>query len=320
MSNAAIERTIADRVDAAIAAERTAVTAKAAEVARAAETTRAAATTGGARGSNNAGPATGAGGPNVAGPTVGAIPKGAVGLTLLFERLESSLLIQQITSREDVNVSDPQNEKKSEEKRLEDVPIVRDFPEVFPEDLPGLPPPRQVEFQIELVPGAAPVARALEAKPISLSPLEIKNIQINCRNLRINVCSLNEDFVGYSECITPKFGRILMQRQGDSTNVTTSALKHHKKNYTTHDLELGSVVFDLIIWRHYLYSTKCTMYTDHKSLQHILDQKELNMRQRCWIELLSDYDCEIRYHPGKVIVVADVLSRKERLKHYRLDL
>ncbi|GJV28848.1 putative reverse transcriptase domain-containing protein [Tanacetum coccineum] len=83
-------------------------------------------------------------------------------------------------------------------------------------------------------------------------------------------------------------------------------LKIHEKNYTTHDLELGAVVFALKIWRHYLYGTKCTVFTDHKSLQHILDQKELNMRQRRWLELLSDYDCEIRYHPGKANVVADV--------------
>ncbi|GJS73423.1 putative reverse transcriptase domain-containing protein [Tanacetum coccineum] len=77
-------------------------------------------------------------------------------------------------------------------------------------------------------------------------------------------------------------------------------------------LELGAVVFALKIWRHYLYGTKCTVFTDHKSLQHILDQKELNMRQRRWLELLSDYDCDIRYHPGKANVVADALSRKER--------
>ncbi|GJT54213.1 putative reverse transcriptase domain-containing protein [Tanacetum coccineum] len=89
-------------------------------------------------------------------------------------------------------------------------------------------------------------------------------------------------------------------------------LKIHEKNYTTHDLELGAVVFALKIWRHYLYGTKCTVFTDHKSLQHILDQKELNMRQRRWLELLSDYDCDIRYHPGKANVVADALSRKER--------
>nr|GFB67453.1 putative reverse transcriptase domain-containing protein [Tanacetum cinerariifolium] len=89
-------------------------------------------------------------------------------------------------------------------------------------------------------------------------------------------------------------------------------LKIHEKNYTTHGLELRAVVFALKIWRHYLYGTKCTVFTDHKSLQHILDQKELNMRQRRWLEVLRDYDCEIRYHPGKANVVADALSRKER--------
>ncbi|GJV93173.1 putative reverse transcriptase domain-containing protein [Tanacetum coccineum] len=95
-------------------------------------------------------------------------------------------------------------------------------------------------------------------------------------------------------------------------------LKIHEKNYTTHDLELGAVVFALNIWRHYLYGTKCTVFTDHKSLQHILDQKESNMRQQHWLELLSDYDCEIRYHPGKANVVADALSRKERTKPLRV--
>ncbi|GKF74426.1 putative reverse transcriptase domain-containing protein, partial [Tanacetum coccineum] len=91
-------------------------------------------------------------------------------------------------------------------------------------------------------------------------------------------------------------------------------LKIHEKNYTTHDLELGAVVFALKIWRHYLYGTKSVIYTNQKSLQHIFSQKELNMRQRRWIELFSDYDYEIRYHPGKVNVVDDALSRKERVK------
>ncbi|GJY28206.1 putative reverse transcriptase domain-containing protein [Tanacetum coccineum] len=102
-----------------------------------------------------------------------------------------------------------------------------------------------------------------------------------------------------------------MQRE-NVISYASRQLKIHEKNYTTHDLELGAVVFALKIWRHYLYGTKCTVFTDHKSLQHILDQKELNMRQRRWLELLSDYDCDIRYHPGKANVVADALSRKER--------
>ncbi|GJW97191.1 putative reverse transcriptase domain-containing protein [Tanacetum coccineum] len=85
-------------------------------------------------------------------------------------------------------------------------------------------------------------------------------------------------------------------------------LKPNEENYTTHDLELGAVVFTLKIWRHYLYGTKCTVFTDHKSLQHIFDQKELNMRQRRWLELLADYDCEIRYHLGKANVVVSTVS------------
>ncbi|GKB27594.1 putative reverse transcriptase domain-containing protein, partial [Tanacetum coccineum] len=88
-------------------------------------------------------------------------------------------------------------------------------------------------------------------------------------------------------------------------------LKIHEKNYTTYDLELGAVVFAFKTWRHYLYGMKSVIYTDHKSLQHIFNQKELNMRQRRWIELFSDYKCEIRYHPGKANIAADALSRKE---------
>ncbi|GKF86126.1 putative reverse transcriptase domain-containing protein, partial [Tanacetum coccineum] len=106
-------------------------------------------------------------------------------------------------------------------------------------------------------------------------------------------------------------GAVLMQRE-KVISYASRQLKIHEKNYTTHDLELVAVVFALKIWRHYLYGTKCTVFTDHKSLQHILNKKELNMRQRLWLELLSDYDCEIRYHPGKANVVADTLSRKER--------
>ncbi|GJV33448.1 putative reverse transcriptase domain-containing protein [Tanacetum coccineum] len=92
----------------------------------------------------------------------------------------------------------------------------------------------------------------------------------------------------------------------------------HEKNYTTQDLELGVVVFALKTWRHYLYRTKSVIFTDHKSLQHIFDHKELNMRQRQWIKLFSDYDYEIRYHPGKANVVVDALSWKEKAKPRRV--
>ena len=87
-------------------------------------------------------------------------------------------------------------------------------------------------------------------------------------------------------------------------------LKPHENNYPKHDLELASIVFVLKIWRHYLYGEKCFIYTDHKSLKYLPSQRELNLRQRRWMELIKDYDCVIDYHPGKANVVANALSRK----------
>ncbi|GJZ12155.1 putative reverse transcriptase domain-containing protein [Tanacetum coccineum] len=121
----------------------------------------------------------------------------------------------------------------------------------------------------------------------------------------------SEDFIAYCDASKKGLGAVLMQRE-KVISYASRQLKIHEKNYTTYDLELRVVVFALNIWRHYMYGTKCTVFTDHKSLQHILDQKELNMRQRRWLELLSDYNCEIRYHLGKANVVADALSRKKR--------
>ncbi|GJU94523.1 putative reverse transcriptase domain-containing protein [Tanacetum coccineum] len=96
--------------------------------------------------------------------------------------------------------------------------------------------------------------------------------------------------------------------------------KIYEKNYTTHDLELGAVVFPLKTWRHYLYGTKSVIYTDHKSLQHIFDQKELNMRQRRWIKLFNDYECEILYHPEKANVVADALSEASKVENATVEM
>ncbi|GKE95994.1 putative reverse transcriptase domain-containing protein, partial [Tanacetum coccineum] len=121
----------------------------------------------------------------------------------------------------------------------------------------------------------------------------------------------SKDFVVYCDASLKGFGAVLMQRE-KVTAYASRQLRKNEENYTTHDLELGAVIFALRLWRHYLYRTKCTVYNDHKSLQYILDQKELNMRQCRWIELLSDYDCVIRYHPGKANVVANALSRKDK--------
>ncbi|GJZ47488.1 putative reverse transcriptase domain-containing protein, partial [Tanacetum coccineum] len=123
----------------------------------------------------------------------------------------------------------------------------------------------------------------------------------------------NNDFVIYCNASLQGLGAVLMQRE-KVIAYASRQLKPHEENYTTHDLELGAVVFALKIWRYYLYGTKCTFFTDHKILQHIFRQKELNMRQRRWLELLANYDCEICYHPGKANVVADALSRKKQIK------
>ncbi|GJV43412.1 reverse transcriptase domain-containing protein [Tanacetum coccineum] len=390
-------------------------------------------------------------------------------------------------------------EKKSKEKRLEDVPVICDFPEVFPNDLSGLPPPRQVEFRIDLVPRVEPVTRtpyhlaSSEMRELSVqlpellekgfirlssSPWEapidprsgyhqlrikeenilittfrnwyghfefqvmpfgftnapavfmelmnrvckpyldkfvivfiddilvyskdeeehgkhlkvilellkkerlyakfskcdfwLDSVQflghvIDCNGFHVDpakikaiknwaapktptevrqflglaewgkeeeeafqtlkqkLCSVpilalpdeTKDFVVYCDASLKGYGVILMQREKVIV-YDSQQLKVHKENYTTHDLELGAVVFAIRLWRHYLYETKCVVFTDHKSLQYILNQKELNLRQRRWIKFLSDYDCEIWYHPGKANVVADALSQKERNRPLRV--
>nr|GFA04897.1 hypothetical protein [Tanacetum cinerariifolium] len=310
------------------------------------------------------------------------------------------------------------------ESDREDVPVIQDFPEVFLNDLPGLPPPRQMEFRIDLVPGAAPVARApyrlatsemkelakhlqelsekgfilpsssLWGAPVlfvkkkdgsfcmcidyrELNKLTVKNryplpriddlfdqiqgssvyskidLRTGYHQLRISeedisitafgtwhghyeflvmlfgltnapavfmdfmnrknkkfeweteveeafqtlkqkLCCVpilalpegSKDLVVYCDASLRSFRAVLMQRE-KVIAYASRQLRTHEENYMTHDLELEVVVFALSLWRHYLYGTK-------------------------WIELLSDYDCEIRYHPGKANVVADTLSRKQR--------
>ncbi|GJY37464.1 putative reverse transcriptase domain-containing protein [Tanacetum coccineum] len=296
-------------------------------------------------------------------------------------------------------ISAKKEEDKSEGKKLKDIPIVRDFPDVFPEDLSGLPlylfedrPDsgyHQLRVREEDIPKTTFRTRYGHYE-FQVMPFGLTNALAVFMDLMNRVCKPNLDkfvivfiddiliysrdekeheehlkailellkeeklYAKFSKCEfwipkvqflghvidsrgihvdpakiesikdwaspkTPTEIRQFLGLAGEKVIAYASRqLKVHEKNYTTHDLELGSMVFALKIWRHYLYGTRCTVFTDHKSLQHILDQKELNMRQHRWLELLSDYDCDIRYHPGKANLVAGALSRKERIEPLRV--
>ena len=102
----------------------------------------------------------------------------------------------------------------------------------------------------------------------------------------------------------------MLMQDGKVVAYASRQLEPHEQNYLTHDLELVAVVFALKFWRYYLYGENCIIFTDHKSLKYFLNRKDLNLRQRRWLDLFKDYDCIIDYHPEKANVVADALSRK----------
>ncbi|GJV36310.1 putative reverse transcriptase domain-containing protein [Tanacetum coccineum] len=221
---------------------------------------------------------------------------------------------------------------KADEPELSDIPIVKDFSDVFPKDFLELPPQRQVEFRIDLIPRAMSVAKS----PYQLAPSEMKELSEQLKNCKIRTKEDHEVLlklvlellkkdsihvdpskIEIAKPLTSMTQKNKKYEWGAEQKEAFQTLKDnlcnalilslpdgiedfiHKKNYTTHDLELGAVVLALKTWRHYLYGMKGVIYTDHKSLQHIFDQKELNMRQRRWIELFSDYEHEIHYHPVK---------------------
>nr|GEY55871.1 reverse transcriptase domain-containing protein [Tanacetum cinerariifolium] len=253
-----------------------------------------------------------------------------------------------------------ETEDKSGEKRIEDVPTLRDFTEVFLEDLrwittntkswiPNRLGPSCKEqvftrrlrysyhqlrvldedipktvfrtrygyYEFHVIPFGLTNTPAVFidlmnqiAKP--MTKLTKKSVKFNWTKkantafqlLKQKLCSASilalpegsKNFVVYYNASHKGLGAVLMQKE-KVIAYASCEIKIHKKNYITHDLELGVVVFALNMWRHYLYSTMCIVFTDNKSLQHILDPKKLNMRQCRWLELLRDYDCEIRYHP-----------------------
>ena len=118
-----------------------------------------------------------------------------------------------------------------------------------------------------------------------------------------------ERYTVYCDASKNGLGCVLMQR-GRVVAYASRQLKNHEQNYPTHDLELAAIVFALKLWRHYLYGENFEVFSDHKSLKYIFSQKDLNARQRRWLETLEDFHFTLQYHPGKANVVADALSRK----------
>ncbi|GKA70785.1 putative reverse transcriptase domain-containing protein [Tanacetum coccineum] len=224
-------------------------------------------------------------------------------------------------------VTKKEAEDKSEEKRLEDMPTVRDFPKVFPEDLLRLPPMRQVEFQIDLVlltvKNRYPLSRIDDLfdqlQELSIySKIDLRSgyHQLRVRDEYIPKMAFRTRYGHYEFHVMP-FGLT------NALAVFMDLMNRVCKPY----LDRFVIIFinDILI-----YSRSKEEHAEHlklilellkkeEFLQHILDQKELNMRQRRWLELLSDYDYEIRYHPGKVNLVVDALSRKERIKPLRVQ-
>jgi hypothetical protein len=130
---------------------------------------------------------------------------------------------------------------------------------------------------------------------------------------------IHKGFDVYCDASHLRLGCVLMQ-EGKVIAYASRQLRKHEKNYPTHDLELAIVVHALKIWRHYMIGNKCKIFMNHKSLKYIFTQKELNLRQRRWLELIKDYDLEIQYHPGKENIVADALSRKGQLNNITTHL
>ncbi|XP_071704703.1 uncharacterized protein [Rutidosis leptorrhynchoides] len=218
---------------------------------------------------------------------------------------------------------------KNEKKVVSDIPMVSEYPEVFPDELPGLPLIREVEYKIGLVLRATPVAKA----PYRLAPSEIREMMSQIQELLNRgfirsssslwapVLALPEgfdDFVVYNDTSLSGLGCVLMQRDRVIAYASRQ-LKPSEKNYSAHDLEMAAAVFTLKLWRHYLYGTHCVICTDHKSLQYIFLQKEMNMRQRRWQELIKDYNLD-RLKIAQLEALQDEHLKSELMVKKRVEL
>ncbi|GJY34479.1 putative reverse transcriptase domain-containing protein [Tanacetum coccineum] len=221
-----------------------------------------------------------------------------------------------------------ENKDKSKEKRLEDVPTVRDFPEVFPEDLPGLPPIRQVEFQIDLVPGAAPVARSSSFR-MCIDYRELNKLTVKNRYPLPRIDDLFDQLQGSSVYSKIDLRSGYHQLRVRDEDIPKTAFRTRYGHYEFQVMPFGlsnapAVFMDLMNRAFTLIHGRLSQSRIWESqapteIPQFLDQKELNMRQRRGLELLSDYDCELRYHPIKANVVADALSQKSRPKPLRVE-
>ena len=115
----------------------------------------------------------------------------------------------------------------------------------------------------------------------------------------------------YCDASKDRLGCVLMP-SGRVVAYGSRQLKNHEHNYPTHDLELAAIVFVLRIWRQYLYGEQFEVFLDHKSLNYIFTRRDLNMRQRRWMEYMEDYDFTLHYHLGKENVVSDALNQKSQ--------
>ncbi|GJY71156.1 putative reverse transcriptase domain-containing protein [Tanacetum coccineum] len=193
------------------------------------------------------------------------------------------------------HVTTKKTEDKSEEKLLEDVPIIRDFPKVFPEDLPAT---RNFAIQLHIENEANYQNQIKE-----LFEQRLHKPSSSHWGAPVLVCQ-EEGLAGYYRRFIEGFSKI-----------AKSMTKLTQKGVNAPILALPEGSEDFVV---YCDASHKGLSAVLMSLQHILDQKELNLRQRCWLEFLSDYDCEILYHPGKANIVADALSCKERNKPLRV--